>query len=100
VRVITNGVPRPLLDPAELTEREREEFDYLDWAAIDDGRDSAMFVRYRGRTHDLGQFMHVNPGDDLDRAGWHGFHADSAFSATLVRFMPNGDHVVMGLGVI
>jgi hypothetical protein len=97
VRVITNGVPRPLLDPAELTEREREEFDYLDWAAIDDGRDSAMFVRYRGRTYDLGQFMR---GDDLDKAGWHGFHAESAFSGVLVRFMPSGDHVVMGLGVI
>jgi hypothetical protein len=36
--VKTNNVPRLLIDAYELSEKERAEFDYLDWEAIDGRR--------------------------------------------------------------
>ena len=38
----TNNVPRDLVDAWELSPKERAEFDYIDWQAIEDGRDSAV----------------------------------------------------------
>lgn len=40
--IVTNNVPRFTIDAYELSPKERTEFDYLDWAAIDDGRESAL----------------------------------------------------------
>ena len=39
MKIITNNVPRPILDSYELTPAERAEFDYMDWGALDDGSD-------------------------------------------------------------
>ncbi len=47
IKVITNNVPRDIIDAWQLTPAERCEFDYLDWAAIEHGNDSASFFRYR-----------------------------------------------------
>jgi hypothetical protein len=33
VKITTNNVPREILDGWELTAREREDFDYLNWVA-------------------------------------------------------------------
>jgi hypothetical protein len=52
--VKTNNVPRLLIDAYELSEKERAEFDYLDWQKIDAGEDSATFFRYKGQLFDLG----------------------------------------------
>jgi hypothetical protein len=89
LRIITNNVPRLIIDAYELTEDERAQFDYLDWNAIDDGRDSATFTRYRGALIDLGEYVVT------DLADWDGIHHDSYFSGTLVRFTDDHDHVVM-----
>ena len=56
LKVITNNQPRPVVEAYELTEAERAEFDYLDWAKIEAGEDSASFVRYKGQVLDLGEF--------------------------------------------
>lgn len=90
VKIITNNVPREIIDAALLTSAEREQFDYLDWPAIDDGTDSASFFRYRGEVYDLGEFM------TTDLPGWHGCKADSFFSGTLVRITGDGESVVVG----
>lgn len=90
--IITNRVPRFTLDAYELTPRERERFDYLDWPAIDAGTESATFVRYRGWLYDLGEFMRTSDCDDY----WHGYASDSFFSATLVHVCEDGESVVMG----
>lgn len=84
--IITNNVPRQTIDAWELTEKERKEFDYLDWSKIEKGEDSATFVRYKGELYDLGDFMQCpdglfNPGD------WHAYISDTFFSGILVKFV-------------
>jgi hypothetical protein len=101
VTVKTNGVPRDVIDAHELTASERSGFDYLDWSAIDDGRDSASFFRYRGELYDLGEFTRdygIAKGSGLPAhlSAWDGYQSDSAFSATVVRIVDGGDRVVVG----
>jgi len=85
-----------LVDACELTDTERTEFDYLDWPAIDAGRDSATFVRHQGQLYDLGCFMRsTDPA--VTRLGWHGRHDDTYFSAVVVHIDPDGESVITGL---
>lgn len=94
--VMTNGVPRPVIDAFELTPREREGFDYLDWAAIDEGRDSASFFRYRGELYDLGEFTVAT------HPAWDGVMPISYFTGIMVRYpkgdpnYPLGEYVIVG----
>jgi hypothetical protein len=113
IRIRTNNIPRDVINAWELTPAERAEFDYLDWAAIDDGRDSADFFRYRGQLYDLGEFSRIiPPGSELRHPmecaesafqGWDGYLSDSYFSSLLVRWArdENGridsERVVVGL---
>ncbi len=92
----TNNVPRDIIDACELTPKEREQFDYLDWEAIDDGRDSASFVRYKGWTYDLGGFTTTGNGGEMSNAGWHGAHGDSYFSGILIKLVDDGERAIMG----
>lgn len=101
MRVITNNIPRDLVDAYELTAEERTEFDYLDWPAIDAGTDSATFFRYRGNLYDLGEFTRdygITKGSGLPEhlATWDGYLPESAFSAVVVRIVDD-NHVVVGL---
>jgi hypothetical protein len=105
----TNNVPRDVVEAYELTAEERAEFDYLDWAAIDEGRDSASFVRFKGELYDLGEFEAIDPqriathqGSEL--SAWHACRTDSYFSGLVIRFPPNDtdgepdyERVVVGL---
>jgi len=91
VKVTTNNVPRFTIDAYELTEAERAEFDYLDWPAIDEGRESATFVRYRGELYDLDQFTHVGPDAPEAFRGWHGWLADTFFSGILIKLSGDGE---------
>ena len=86
MHIRTNWHRREIVSEFQLTEKEREQFDYLDWHAMDDGRDSASFFRYRGELYDLGQFMRTDaPGTPV--AAWDGYMSDSYFSGTLVKFV-------------
>lgn len=93
--VITNNVPRDVIDGWELTPAEREQFDYIDWAAVEAGEESASFFRYRGTLHDLGD-MPLAP-DSLRKLGWDGFASDSFFSGIAVRYVEECERVVVGL---
>ena len=95
VKIRTNNVPRDVIDACELTPAERTEFDYLNWPAIDAGRDSASFFRYRGQVYDLGEFMRADVGHGSPFARWDGYTNDSFFSGTLVRFVENGERVIV-----
>lgn len=88
--IITNNVPRDIIEGWELTSSEREDFDYLDWNAIDGGLDSASFVRYKGQLYDLGDFEAATLFP-----GWNGYVSDTFFSGILVRWV-NTEQVVMG----
>ena len=95
--IITNNVPRLVIDAYELSERERAKFDYLDWNAIERGEDSATFVRYKGELMDLGEFMTTSGMPDFSPLRrWDGYHSDSFFSGILVRYEHDCDHVIMG----
>lgn len=92
----TNNVPRDIIDAYELTHKEREQFDYLDWGSLDDGGDSASFVRYKGMTYDLAEFTAIGNGGELSNAGWHGAAGDSYFSGVLIKIVDGGERVIVG----
>lgn len=92
--VVTNYVPRPIVEPYELTEAERADFDYLDWQALENGSDSASFVRYKGELHDLGD-MEGKPPSSFGTF-WHAFKSDSFFSGLLIHFCADHEYVVVG----
>ena len=95
VTIITNNVPRFVIDACELSPKEREHFDYLDWNGIDAGTESASFVHYRGQLHDIGEFLALPAGSGDDFAPWHGIANDTFFSGVLIRYV-DSDSVVMG----
>lgn len=80
----SNYHARPLVRGSELTEKEREEFDYLD--DIDDGR----FFRYKGQVYDLGEFMRLERNSSLPKF-WHVYNSDTYFSGVLVRLCDDTD---------
>jgi hypothetical protein len=95
--IITNNVPRDIVDAYELTADERKEFDYLKWDAIEEGSDSASFVRYKGDLIDLGEFMNNgNMPECSPLRKWHGHMSDSFFSGILIRYTDDYESVVVG----
>ncbi len=100
VTVITNNVPRDIIDAWELGTKERAAFDYLDWDKIEKGEDSASFIRYKGELYDLGDFMRVERSgypiyDWMNK--WDGYISDTFFSGILVRYYGiEHDQVIMG----
>lgn len=91
--VITNNVPRLLLYGYELSDKEREEFDYIS----DEDMLGRGFVRYKGELYDLGDMMRVPPGSDLECQGWQAYDAESAFSATVLKYCDDdSDRVICG----
>lgn len=95
LQITTNNVPRDILDGFELTPKEREEFDYINWDAIERGEDSASFFRYKGEVYDLGEFTTWNnPSSPM--TGWDGMQSDTFFSGILVRYTDDFERVVVG----
>lgn len=100
--VRTNNVPRLLIDAYQLTAAERADFDYINWAAIEAGEDSATFFRFRGQLYDLGEFTTtygITRGAGLPDhlAKWDGYMSESAFSAVVVRLCPDDNaYIVVG----
>lgn len=95
ITVITNNVPRDVVQAYELTPAERGEFDYLDWDAIEAGSDSASFFRYRGEVYDLGDGFEISMPRGIP-GQWDGFRPDSFFSGILVRYCDDYERVVVG----
>jgi hypothetical protein len=92
----TNNVPRPILDASELTLAEQAEFDYLDWAALEAGNDSASFFRYKGHTYDLGEFQTTSRMPEFSPLRkWDGYLSDSFFSGIVVR-TDDDDQIIVG----
>lgn len=99
---VTNNVPRELFSWSELSEKAKENFDYIADIIRENPDDynpyAAHFVEYLGEWYDLDEFT-ITPG--VKAAGWNVVQADSYFSATLCRYFDRegnymGDYVVMG----
>lgn len=82
---ITNNHRRPVIDGYELSEKERKEFDYIDWNAVESGTDSASFVKYRGELYDLHDVERAE--GDIAAQGWDGFNCDSYWSGMAFKFV-------------
>ena len=91
MEIRTNNVSRILIDAYQLTAKERQEFDYLNWKDIDDGNDSATFFRFKGQLYDMGEFMKAP--DSMKP--WDGVSSDSAFSGVLVKYTADFDRVIV-----
>ena len=86
----TNHHFRPVLSSFGLTEKELQDFDYLE-----EGEGS--FIRYRGQVYDLGEFMKWDNPVSPTRGDWDGFRSDSYFSGIAVKFSDCGGTVKVGL---
>lgn len=94
--IITNHVPRFTIDAHELTNVERAQFDYIDWNKVDEGIESATFIRYKGDLMDLGEFMTTSGMPEFSPLRqWHGYSNDSFFSGVVVKFVDNDDEAVI-----
>jgi hypothetical protein len=97
ITIKTNSIPRHILDGHEMTDKERKEFDYVDWDTIDTGHDSASFFRYKGHTYDLGEFMTTDPLPEFSPLRkWDGYLNDSFFSGIVIRWCEDHESVIVG----
>lgn len=91
MQITSNNIPRFTIEAYELTDKERLEFDWIDWAEIDTGTVSETFIRYKGQLYSIREFtrcQHI--------PGWHGYNGDSYYSGVLIRLLDDGERVVMG----
>jgi hypothetical protein len=93
IKIITNNVPRDVIQERELSPAEREQFGYVDSEAVEDGRVSRDFVRYHGRLINLSDTDSAYGRMPPDKAfrGWEGYVSDSHFSGLVFRF-PREDY--------
>lgn len=110
MKIVTNHNRRRILDASDLTVKEAEWFDYLDWDKLEKGEDSASFFRYRGNVYDLGEFQRTTEittqqtqiGQSNQFAQWDGYQSDSFFSGIVIKyysdrnFDPYDDFVIVG----
>ena len=92
-----NNVPRDVLYWHDLSEKERKEFDYF---ASDATQAGASFFRYKGLVYDLGEYMRIDKtiAPHPQRPMWErfdGYAGDSFFSGTLVRYVDDGERVIV-----
>lgn len=83
MKIITNNVPRNMTYGYELTDKQKQDFDYI--ADID----SHDFVKYKGMVFDVSEFMIT----DID--GWDGVSGQSYFNGYLIKIV-DSDTVIMG----
>lgn len=87
IKIMTNNKPRQLVYGYELTDKQKQDFDYIE------DIDSHDFVKYKNNIYDLSEFMRIENNDSLK--GWEGYSSDSYFSGTLVKYI-DSDSVIMG----
>lgn len=94
MEIITNNVPRHLVDGYELTDRERAEFDYID----DIDRAHGRFIRYKGELIDVYEYVVIPAAADYigGMYGWHGYRSDSYFSGTVIKYTDDYESVIVG----
>lgn len=88
MKIITNNKPRQLVYGYQLSDKQKQDFDYID------DIDSHNFVIYKNNVYDLSEFMRVENNDKLN--GWDGYSSDSFFSGTLIKYTDDMESVIMG----
>jgi hypothetical protein len=70
MNIKTNNKPRPIIYGFELTNKEKEDYDFLE--DIEDH----TFFRYKGYLYLLSDFMRIDQ-NHTSFTGWHGHSSDS-----------------------
>lgn len=101
MNIRTNNKPRHILFGFELSDKEKQDFDYLG-----DGLDDAQFFRYKGQVYDLGEFVRIETTrtngfttvveENSPLVAWHGISSDSYFSGVVVKYTNNYESVIVG----
>lgn len=89
MEIRTNNKPRHIVYGFELSDKEKQEFDYLG-----DGLDGALFFRYKGKVYALDEFVRIEENSPF--TGWHGYASDSYFSGVVVKYTNNHESVIVG----
>ena len=87
IKIMTNNKPRQLIYGYELTDKQKQDFDYIG------DIESHDFVKYKNNIYDLSEFMIIENNDNLK--GWDGYSSDSYFSGTLIKYIDD-DTVIIG----
>ena len=94
LKIITNNVPRPLIYGYELTDSEKEDFEYINASEIE----SSSFFRYKGEVYDPNEFMCIDSVMILHHPefkAWDGYQSDSYFSGILINYDNNCEAVIV-----
>lgn len=89
VRITTNNHRRDIIDGWQVPPDVRAEFDYVDWSAVDNGTDSASFVKAYGSWYDLNDLEGNRYGASMpdSLSGWHAHLSDTFFSGVCFRWV-------------
>lgn len=91
MKIVTNNQLRPLLSWYDLTEKERQDFD---WPGSEEEQWSTVFFRYKGQVYCLDEFTRTSTELFAD---WDGHSATSAFSGVLIKYIHGlDDEIVVG----
>lgn len=96
--VETTGEPVTLLEASEIEEEDRDDFAYMDWDALDAGRDSATFFQYKGRMYDYATLEDNDAQSGITGGGyiWDKFMPDSYYSGIVVHETPIDGEIIVG----
>lgn len=95
LEIITNNIPRPLLNIYDVTEKEQEfikvEFDYID------NFDEFTFFKYQNKFYDLGEFAYIDSNfSDSKLKSWDGYSSDSYFSGIVIKTVGSEYSIIVG----
>lgn len=82
-KIITDHKWKNLLHGYQLTNKEKEFFDWIDDV------DSQDFIRYRRVVYAVSEIMRFD-----NKSEWHGYVADSYFSGVVFKFNGDGQYMV------
>jgi hypothetical protein len=91
MKITTNNVPRPFIPANWIEDKERKEFDYLDWDAIDEGKESYDFFRYKGQLYNVDELQVWSHDDNWDR-----YFAWTYFSGIVIKFVRDDEEIIVG----
>ena len=84
MEIKTNNQWREFITWHDLTEKEQQEFDYMDT----EEQENSTFLRYRKWVYSLDCFMRTNK--ESWSYGWDGYSSDSFFSGVLIKLSDDG----------
>ena len=103
LEIITNNVPRDLLYPYELSNKDWEDTCYDEKDRQRAEQEGDTFIKYNNHVYSLADFMRVEDNsplkgveDNSPLKGWHGYLSETFFSGILIKYCEDTSQVVLG----